>query len=132
MAARPLASAFKLYVLGALAHAVHERDASWSQTLAIHEDWKSFPSGDLQNLPAGTLLPLGTYADKMISISDNTAADHLLHFLGPTAMQCQLRLFGNTHARLDNPFLTTRELFTLEPHDDGTDPGQGRATNGGS
>jgi uncharacterized protein YbcI len=24
------------------------------------------------------------------------------------------------------------ELFTLEPHDDGTDPGQGRATNGGS
>jgi beta-lactamase class A len=112
--ARPLASAFKLYVLGALADAVHEKDASWSQTLAIHDEWKSFPSGDLQNLPAGTPLPLSTYADKMISISDNTAADHLIHFLGQDAVTEQLRAFGMAGPLADEPFLTTRELFQLK------------------
>jgi beta-lactamase class A len=111
---RPLGSAFKLYVLGALAHAIDEKDASWSQTLAIHEDWKSFPSGDLQNLPAGTLLPLSTYADQMISISDNTAADHLIHFLGRDALADQLRRFGMARPGADEPFLTTRELFQLK------------------
>jgi hypothetical protein len=111
---RPLGSAFKLYVLGALAHAIDEKDASWSQTLAIHEDWKSLPSGDFQNLPAGTLLPLSAYADNMISISDNTAADHLIHFLGRDAVQEQLRRFGVARPGADEPFLTTRELFQLK------------------
>jgi beta-lactamase class A len=111
---RPLGSAFKLYVLGTLAHAIDEKEASWSQTLAIHEEWKSFPSGDLQNLPAGTLLPLGTYADKMISISDNTAADHLIHFLGRDVVEEQLRRFGMARPRADEPFLTTREFFQLK------------------
>jgi hypothetical protein len=111
--ARPLGSAFKLYVLGALGQAIASHKASWNEDLAIHEEWKSLPSGVLQNLPAGTELTLQQYADYMISISDNTAADHLVHFLGRDAVQAQLFRFGNRHARLDIPFLTTRELFAL-------------------
>lgn len=114
---RPLGSAFKLYVLGALGRAIAEHKASWNEDLAIHEAWKSLPSGELQNEPAGTELPLEEYADYMIAISDNTAADHLIHFLGRSAVEAQLYRFGNQHANLDIPFLTTRELFALRSVD---------------
>jgi hypothetical protein len=111
---RPLASAFKLYVLGALAHSVAIHHARWDQTLAIRNAWKTIGSGVLQKRPAGTKLTLRAFADKMVSISDNTAADHLIHLLGRTAVQRQLHRFGNTHARLTTPFPTTRQVFVLK------------------
>ncbi|HUQ61155.1 serine hydrolase [Lentzea sp.] len=111
---RPLGSAFKLYVLGALGQAVAEHRASWTDQLAIREDWKSLPSGVLQNQPAGTRLPLTEYADKMISISDNTATDHLIHHLGRDAVQRQVKAFGNQRPSANTPFLTTKALFELK------------------
>ncbi|MDT7797801.1 MAG: hypothetical protein QOI78_1234 [Actinomycetota bacterium] len=111
---RPLGSAFKLYVLGALGQAVAEHKASWTEQLAIRDDWKSLPSGVLQNQPAGTWLPLSEYADKMISISDNTAADHLIHRLGRDAVQRQVAAFGNQRPSANLPFLTTKALFELK------------------
>ncbi|UOZ10945.1 serine hydrolase [Amycolatopsis sp. WQ 127309] len=111
---RPLGSAFKLYVLGALGAAVAEHKASWTEQLAIRDDWKSLPSGVLQNQPAGTRLPLSEYADKMISISDNTAADHLIHRLGRDAVQRQVTAFGNQRPPANVPFLTTKALFELK------------------
>jgi hypothetical protein len=47
-----------------------------------------------------------TYAVEMISISDNTAADALVRIVGPDALK--------RYAALNNPFLTTREVFTLK------------------
>jgi len=111
---RPLGSAFKLYVLGALGQAVADGRASWNEQLAIHDEWKSLPSGVLQNDPDGTELPLTEYADKMISISDNTAADHLIHFLGRDAVAAQLFRFHNENPSSDIPFPTTGELFRLK------------------
>jgi hypothetical protein len=111
---RPLGSAFKLYVLGALGKAVAEHKASWSEQLAIRDDWKSLPSGVLQNEPAGTRLPLSEYADKMISISDNTATDHLIHRLGRDAVQRQVAAFGNRRPSANVPFLTTKAMFELK------------------
>ncbi|MFJ1763652.1 serine hydrolase [Amycolatopsis sp. NPDC088138] len=111
---RPLGSAFKLYVLGALGQAVAEHKASWTEQLAIRDDWKSLPSGVLQNQPAGTRLPLSEYADKMISISDNTAADHLIHRVGRDAVQRQVTAFGNQRPSANIPFLTTKALFELK------------------
>ncbi|WIY02484.1 serine hydrolase [Amycolatopsis mongoliensis] len=111
---RPLGSAFKLYVLGALGKAVAEHKASWSEQLAIRDDWKSLPSGVLQNEPAGTRLPLSAYADKMISISDNTATDHLIHRLGRDAVQRQVVAFGNQRPSANVPFLTTKAMFELK------------------
>ncbi|MPZ82027.1 MAG: hypothetical protein GEV28_17195 [Actinophytocola sp.] len=110
---RPLGSAFKLYVLGALARAVADGRASWDQELAIRDEWKSLPTGVLQEEPAGTRLPLREYANLMISISDNTATDHLIHFLGRRDVSRQLSLSGN-RADGNVPFLTTRELFALK------------------
>ena len=54
------------------------------------------------------------YAEQMISVSDNTAADHLIHELGRTAVQAQLATLGNHSTSQDIPFLTTRELFALK------------------
>lgn len=111
---RPLGSAFKLYVLGALGQAVADGRASWNEQLAIHDEWKSLPTGVLQNAPDGEELPLTEYADKMISISDNTAADHLIHFLGRDAVAAQLFRFHNENPSSDIPFPTTGELFRMK------------------
>jgi len=113
----PLGSAFKLYVLGALADAVATGAAGWQERLAIRDDWKSLPSGVLQTRPAGTRLSLTEYARYMISISDNTAADHLIHRLGRPRVETSLVRLGNADPHASLPFLTTRELFALKGYD---------------
>jgi hypothetical protein len=111
---RPLGSVFKLYVLGALGEAVAAGRASWSEPLAVRDAWKSLPTGVLQNEPAGTALPLSRYADLMISISDNTATDHLMHRLTRRAVERQLAAFGHDAPQVTTPLLTTREFFALK------------------
>lgn len=111
---RALGSEFKLYVLGELVHQVQEGKLSWDQPLAIRDDWKSLPSGFMQNQPAGTTFPLSYYAEEMIAVSDNTATDHLIHLLGQDNVEAYQTAMGNTHAALNNPFLTTREMFALK------------------
>jgi beta-lactamase class A len=115
-AAQPLAigSAFKLYVLGALAQAIEIGDASWQERLAISNAHKSLPSGSMASERAGTEHSLRDFAAQMISVSDNTAADHLIARLGRAAVERQLKSLGNHTPGLDEPFLTTRELFALK------------------
>jgi hypothetical protein len=115
-ATRPgaIGSAFKLYVLGALADAVDAGKAKWADELAINTTWKSLPSGAMRNEPAGKRFTLRHYAEQMISVSDNTAADHLIHFLGRPAVEAQLAKLGNSVPARNEPFLTTRELFALK------------------
>ena len=67
----------------------------------------------LQDAPAGTVTTVEQTARDMISISDNTAADHLLALLGRQTVQAQLRQWSE-HANLDTPFLSTRELGILK------------------
>jgi hypothetical protein len=104
---RPLGSAFKLYVLSTLARTIQQGRLAWDRTVPLHEAWKSLPSGVLQNQAAGTPYTLRQYADYMISISDNTAADHLIHIVGRDQIE---RLAPPQNG----PFLTTRELFVLK------------------
>jgi hypothetical protein len=111
--ARPLGSAFKLYVLGALTRTIASGKLSWNTPLALNPAWKSLPSGVLQDQPDGTVHTLAQYADYMISISDNTAADHLLHEVGRNQVEAQFAQWGN-HAAGNDPVLTTRELFALK------------------
>ena len=109
-----IGSAFKLYVLGALGAAVQTGSAAWDEQLAIHEAWKSLPSGDMRNAPPGKRFPLEYYAQQMIAVSDNTATDHLMHRLGRVTVEGQLTAMGNSAARQNRPFLTTREMFALK------------------
>ena len=110
----PLGSAFKLYVLDALGAAVASGSVSWEQPLTIGASMKSLPSGDLQLLPVGTRVSVREAADKMISISDNTAADMLIGLLGRPAVEAALARAGMSNPARNVPFLTTRELFMLK------------------
>ncbi len=104
----PLAvgSAFKLAVLAALRRQVEAGQRSWTDVVSLREEWKSLPSGLLQQWPAGSPLTLHTLATLMISASDNTAADTLIHVLGREAVEVL--------APRNRPFLTTREAFLLK------------------
>ena len=112
-AARPLGSMFKLFVLGALAHQIAARRVSWNQPVTVTAALKSLPSGQLQNEPDGTQVSVLDTAAKMISISDNTAANMLINLVARSAVEAQDRRWSG-HAALNVPFLTTREIFILK------------------
>lgn len=107
-----LGSTFKLYVLAALAEDVKAGRRRWSDVAALTE--KSYPSGQLQDWPEGAPVTLHTLASLMISISDNTATDQLIAVLGKKRIQDLMggKGFGNSY--LNDPFLTTRELFVTK------------------
>lgn len=114
-----IGSTFKLYVLGALAEAVQTGKARWDEPLAITDQFKSLPSGKMQNEAPGTEFPLSTYADLMISISDNTATDHLIHRIGRENVEAYMSQHHGVPKR-NRPFLTTREMFALRLKPDPT------------
>ncbi|MHB8148172.1 MAG: serine hydrolase [Vulcanimicrobiaceae bacterium] len=112
-ASAPLAvgSAFKLAVLNALYDQIMHGSRRWTDVVPLRREWKSLPTGVLRSWPDGTPLTLATLAVEMISISDNTAADALVRLVGARAL--------TRYAADNDPFLTTREMFTLKS-DEGT------------
>ncbi len=112
--AAPLGAAFKLYVLDALSNAVASGNVRWNQPLSVTAQLKGLPPGELQNEPEGTQISVLDTAAKMISISDNTAADMLINLLSRSAVEAALTATGMASPALDRPFLTTREIFILK------------------
>ena len=104
----PLAvgSTFKLAVLSALQDQIRAGTRAWDEVVTLKPEWKSLPSGTLQNWPDGTPLTLQTLATLMISQSDNTAADALIAIVGRSAVEAK--------TERNRPFLTTREAFLLK------------------
>lgn len=107
-----IGSTFKLYLLSALARSIENGERSWSDVLTI--DRKSFPSGVLQNWPAGAPVTIQTLATQMISISDNTATDILFHELGRDKIEAEIRKIGHSDPSRTLPFLSTLEMFALK------------------
>ncbi len=112
--ARPTASQFKLFVLGALARQIAAGRISWDQTLTVEDAVKSLGNGagSLQFAAPGTVVSVEQTAMSMISISDNTAADMLIGLVGRNAVEAQVRRW-TANAAANEPFLTTREVFLL-------------------
>ena len=109
----PLAvgSAFKLAVLHAVAMACEGGQFSWDRVVPLDPAWLSLPSGILQDWPEGTPLTVAALANFMISVSDNTATDALIHLVGRANVEA-------ISAR-NTPFLSTREAFILKGSDNG-------------
>jgi beta-lactamase class A len=115
-ATRPLAiaTASRLYILGALAREIDEKRASWTEKLALRDDWKSPLGGTLKDEPAGTSHPLAYYAEEMINNDDGTAADHLLRRLGRETVEASLGQMGMPDTSRSVPFLASRDLGVLK------------------
>ncbi|AYY13440.1 serine hydrolase [Actinobacteria bacterium YIM 96077] len=109
----PLGSVFKLYVLGAVQRAVLDGEISWEDQVTVTDEVRSLPSGELQEADTGTSVTVAEAAEKMISISDNTATDMLIELVGRDAVEEAVAAMGHHDPRLLDPFLTTRELFWL-------------------
>ncbi|RPF70302.1 serine hydrolase [Aurantiacibacter spongiae] len=111
-----IGSAFKLYVLSALAHSIAAGERSWEDVVPLTA--RSYPSGQLQNWPAGSPVTLHTLATLMISISDNTAADQLIRTLGREAIAAELLASVHSDPSRTLPFMTTREMFVMKSGDE--------------
>jgi hypothetical protein len=113
---RPTASQFKLLVLGALADQIAAGQVTWHQTLTVEDAVRSLgnsaESGALQFAATGTAVTVEEVATKMISISDNTAADMLIGLVGRDAVEEQFRRWTE-NASANVPLLTTREMLLL-------------------
>ncbi len=113
---RPLAigSIFKLWVLAELANQIHKGFADWDEPLAVQADLRSNPAGGVFQLDDGDTLTLREHAEAMISISDNTATDHLIDRLGREPVETAMARAGVVEPSLNQPLLATRELFWLK------------------
>jgi Beta-lactamase enzyme family len=99
-------SAFKLAVLKALNNLIGAGKLEWNQVFQIKDEWRSLPSGQLQEWPRGAPLTLHTLASLMISVSDNTATDALIDIATRNSVEMV--------SPRNRPFLTTREFFHLK------------------
>lgn len=109
----PTGSAYKLYVMRALVHAIENGELSWDDEVTVRPELRSLPTGDMQELPDGTRVPLRETAYKMIALSDNTAADLIADRLGRDAVERSLVASGHHDPSLMRPFLTSHEVFEL-------------------
>ena len=110
----PIASVAKLYVLGAVAHAIEQARIGWDTAVPIRDELDSLPTGRTQDERAGSSLSVRELAQRMIEQSDNTATDHLIHLVGRPAVETALVDLGHADPSITAPFLTTRELFTIK------------------
>ncbi len=109
----PVASAFKLYVLAAVAEAIANGDLAWDDPLPISDELKSLPSGTFQDLDEGTVRTVEEHAQAMIAMSDNTATDHLIDLVGHEAVEDAFERLGHSVPEVNQPLLTTRQAFQL-------------------
>jgi Beta-lactamase enzyme family len=100
-----VASSFKLAVLTALQEKIENGDLSWNDVIELRPEDKSF-GGFLVNWFDGAVLTVESLAALMISVSENTATDTLMHLLGREAII--------PYESRNKPLLTTREAFVLK------------------
>jgi beta-lactamase class A len=106
-------STFKLFILGTLAEEVNADRRSLDNVMLLEKRLEGPPSSEMANWPVGSPVTLNTLALKMISISDNTATDHLLYLLGRERVEQQMKVMGHAHPEWNLPLLSTRDMVEL-------------------
>jgi beta-lactamase class A len=107
-----IGSAFKLWILAELSRQVRAGERRWSDVVPI--DRRSIPGGTLYGWPRGAPVTLHTLASLMISISDNSATDVLLHLIGREAVERMMARIGVATAARNRPLLSTLELSAIK------------------
>lgn len=112
----PVASTFKLTILGALDAEVTAGRMRWSDVVTI--DRRSAPFSQINDWPIGSPITLHTLASLMISRSDNSATDILLHYIGRDRVEAFARRHGGLSGPNGFPILSTLEATVLKTHGD--------------
>jgi beta-lactamase class A len=107
-----IGSTFKLYILAELSAQIDAKERKWSDVSPLSH--RSFSSPATNNWPKDVPVTLSTLALQMISVSDNSATDTLLHFLGRSAVERKLAQIGHRAPDRTLPFLSTVEAFALK------------------
>lgn len=107
-----IGSAFKLAILAEAIRATNAGERRWDDLVTL--DGAPLPGGLYTAKPAGTKVTLRELAQKMISVSDNSATDVLLAALGRAKVEAMLPVIGWRHAARNRPFLGTLEVFKLK------------------
>ncbi|MBU3727918.1 MAG: serine hydrolase [Phycisphaerales bacterium] len=115
-----IGSAFKLHVLGALVGQVKGGQRALTDIVPLRPQFKSLPSGQMQEWPDGTPVTIATAANLMISVSDNTATDLLIATIGRERVEAAMSTMGVADPARTQPFLTTAEMFLLKFVGDGS------------
>lgn len=105
-------STFKLYILDELAAQIAAGERRWNDVVPLTH--LSFSSVATANWPENTPVTVQTLANWMISVSDNGAADTLIHLLGRERIEARMRAAGHSEPSRNIPFLTTIEAFALK------------------
>lgn len=111
---RPFAtgSEFKLVILAELVRAIGAGERRWSDMITL--DGGPLPGGAYTASAAGTQVSIYDVAEKMISVSDNSATDILLKLLGRNKVEAMLPVVGVRNPAGMRPFLSTLEAFKLK------------------
>jgi beta-lactamase class A len=110
-----IGSAFKLFILAELSRQISTGERGWSDVVPLSH--KSLPSGFLQDWPRASPMTLHSLAALMISQSDNSASDTLLHLAGRERVEALLPRLGLGNDPRNRPFLSTLEAFALKGGD---------------
>ena len=113
-AERPFAigSAFKLVILAELVRATNAGERKWTDEVTL--GGYQIPGGAYFLSAPGTEVTLRELAAKMISVSDNSATDILIHTLGREKIEAMLPVVGIANPGGMRPFITTLEMFKLK------------------
>ena len=109
----PLASGFKLYVLGAVAKAVDGGRVTWDQQVTIRPGQLVHTSPRYLRA-AGEKARVRDLADAMIQNSDNTATDVLIELVGREAVETAMVEMGMADVSRNVPLLLVREWSVLK------------------
>jgi beta-lactamase class A len=108
-----IGSSFKLYIFGTLVDEVNAGRRRLDDTTLLRRDQVGPPHSEMADWPMGSPVTLYTLALKMISVSDNTATDHLIYLLGRERIERQMQAMGHGDPAVNRPLLSTREMTML-------------------
>lgn len=107
-----IGSAFKLVILAELVRETNAGTRKWDDLVTL--DGGMLPGGGYTAKPKGTQVSLRELATQMISISDNSATDILLHTLGREKVEAMMPVLGIADPARNRPFLGTLDMFRLK------------------
>lgn len=99
----PTASMIKIPILFELVRRCASGEAQLTERLTLRDADRTLGSGLLVDFDAGAALTLRDLAVLMMAISDNTATNMLIDYLGIPAINQACRGAGMTHTELRNP-----------------------------